>query len=96
MATATTSARAWRLAHLTPHVVHVTLHQVLIYKVTADDMAQVPSGRFEVSFSSTPQPLRAGDYLATTYPESSEVFLSRNAEQIYLSQIIRSQEEMCR
>lgn len=26
----------------------------------------------------------------------SQVFLSRNAEQIYLSQIIRSQEEMCR
>lgn len=25
-----------------------------------------------------------------------QVFLSRNAEQIYLSQIIRSQEEMCR
>eukprot|EP00439_Symbiodinium_sp_Y106_P036667 s1405_g4.t1 len=36
------------------------------------------------------------DYLATGYPEATEVFLSRNAEQIYLSQIIRSQDEMCR
>ncbi|CAK9057519.1 unnamed protein product, partial [Durusdinium trenchii] len=69
---------------------------VLIYKVTEEDMTQVPGGRFEVAFSSTPQPVRAGDYLATGYPESTEVFLSRNAEQIYLSQIIRSQDEMCR
>eukprot|EP00434_Breviolum_minutum_P000618 symbB.v1.2.000539.t2/scaffold19.1/size443072/3 len=69
---------------------------VLIYKVTEEDMLKVPGGKFQVAFSSTPQPVRAGDYLATGYPESTEVFLSRNAEQIYLSQIIRSQEEMCR
>lgn len=69
---------------------------VLIYKVTEEDMQNVPGGKFEVAFSSTPQPVRTGDYLATGYPESTEVFLSRNAEQIYLSQIVRSQEEMCR
>jgi len=69
---------------------------VRIYKVTDQDMLDVPGGKFQVDFSTTPQPVRAGDYLATGYPEATEVFLSRNAEQIYLSQIIRSQDEMCR
>ena len=36
-------------------------------------------------------------YFFVVYPpELCQVFLSRNAEQIYLSQIVRSQEEMCR
>eukprot|EP00931_Biecheleriopsis_adriatica_P074463 TRINITY_DN48514_c0_g1_i1.p1 TRINITY_DN48514_c0_g1~~TRINITY_DN48514_c0_g1_i1.p1 ORF type:complete len:1799 (-),score=442.55 TRINITY_DN48514_c0_g1_i1:199-5595(-) len=69
---------------------------VLIYKVTDEDMQLVPGGKFQVSFSTTPQPVRSGDYLATGYPESKEVYTSRNAEQIYLSQIVRTQEEMCR
>ena len=34
--------------------------------------------------------------IISTSRELCQVFLSRNAEQIYLSQIVRSQEEMCR
>ncbi|CAE7030185.1 unnamed protein product [Symbiodinium natans] len=67
-----------------------------VVNTKSTDMLDVPGGKFQVDFSSTPQPVRAGDYLATGYPEATEVFLSRNAEQIYLSQIIRSQDEMCR
>eukprot|EP00929_Paragymnodinium_shiwhaense_P031115 TRINITY_DN17512_c0_g1_i2.p1 TRINITY_DN17512_c0_g1~~TRINITY_DN17512_c0_g1_i2.p1 ORF type:complete len:1283 (+),score=216.98 TRINITY_DN17512_c0_g1_i2:110-3958(+) len=67
---------------------------VLIYRVTEDDMRLVPAGKFGVSFSSTPQPLQTGDYLVTRFPECDEVYMTRNAEQIYSSQVVRSQEEM--
>eukprot|EP00928_Gymnodinium_smaydae_P043333 TRINITY_DN29055_c0_g1_i1.p1 TRINITY_DN29055_c0_g1~~TRINITY_DN29055_c0_g1_i1.p1 ORF type:complete len:1765 (-),score=333.44 TRINITY_DN29055_c0_g1_i1:71-5365(-) len=69
--------------------------QVLIYRVTEEDMKAVPGGAFEVSFSTIPQPLKVGDYIVTGYPDAKEVYMSRNAEQIYSSQIVRSHEETC-
>jgi len=67
---------------------------LMIYRVTEEDMKHVPGSKFEVSFSTIPQPLQVGDYLVTVYPDCKEVYVSRNAEQIYSSQIIRSQDEM--
>jgi len=60
---------------------------VLVHKVTDKDMEYVPGGRFQVSFSNIPQPLKTGDYLAVEYPNhlnSGDVFLQRNAEQVYV------------
>eukprot|EP00927_Polykrikos_kofoidii_P023500 TRINITY_DN21638_c0_g1_i1.p1 TRINITY_DN21638_c0_g1~~TRINITY_DN21638_c0_g1_i1.p1 ORF type:complete len:1702 (-),score=242.33 TRINITY_DN21638_c0_g1_i1:568-5673(-) len=67
---------------------------VLIYRVTEEDMKFVPQGKFGVAFSTSPQPVQVGDYLVTGYPDSKEIYMSRNAGQIYSSQIVRSQEEM--
>lgn len=68
--------------------------EVLIYRVTDEDMKFMPSGKFEVAFSTIPQPIKVGDYIVTPLPDCSEVYMTRNAEQIYATQIVRSQEEM--
>lgn len=68
----------------------------LLYQVQEEDMRFVPEGQFHVSFSNVPQPLKVGDYIATGYPNTGngEVYLSRNATQVYLSKIVRTHEEM--
>jgi len=63
-----------------------TAGMVCIYQVTAEDMEFVPSGKFQVDFSNLPQPLRVGDYLVMNYPDGKDVYMCRNAEQVYLSQ----------
>lgn len=54
-----------------------------VYRVTEEDMEFVPGGKFQVSFSTVPQPLRVGDYLATSCSRAGDVYLSRNAMQVY-------------
>eukprot|EP00439_Symbiodinium_sp_Y106_P020793 s1920_g2.t1 len=54
--------------------------ELLLYQVGQKDMDFVPSGRFEVVFSSTPVSLKAGDFLVTSYPELSEIWVSRVAQ----------------
>merc|ERR1719436_70182 len=60
---------------------------VLLYKVTAEDMEFFPEGKFGASFSETPIPIKVGDHIATSFPNqgTGEVYLSRNAEHVYLS-----------
>lgn len=69
---------------------------VLIYRVTEKDMEFIPGGKFETTFSTIPQPVQPGDYLVTGYPEAKEIYMSRNATQIYETLIIRTQEDMRR
>lgn len=69
---------------------------VLIYQVNEDDMEFIPSGKFEVTFSPMPQPIQVGDFLVTGFPECSEVYMSRNAKQIYPLHAVRTQAEMQR
>ncbi|OLP92813.1 BPI fold-containing family C protein [Symbiodinium microadriaticum] len=74
--------------------------ELLLYQVGQKDMDFVPSGRFEVVFSSTPVSLKAGDFLVTSYPELSEIWVSKHSV-IYEDEGqhplgVRSQEEMCR
>eukprot|EP00434_Breviolum_minutum_P025798 symbB.v1.2.022805.t1/scaffold2064.1/size90802/3 len=64
-------------------------------------MMVVPTGKFQVTFSSSPVPLCAGDYLVTALPELSEIWVSKHSViyedggKLSTSYGARSQAEMC-
>jgi len=60
--------------------------ELMIYQVTEDDLKLVPSGLFQVPFSTVPQPLRVGYHLVTE-TDFQMIYVSRNAEQIYASEL---------
>ncbi|CAL1151645.1 unnamed protein product [Cladocopium goreaui] len=53
--------------------------ELLLYQVTEEDMTFVPTGKFEVAFSTSPVPLCSGDYLVTALPLLSEVWVSKHS-----------------
>lgn len=75
--------------------------ELLLYQVTEEDMTFVPTGKFEVAFSTSPVPLCSGDYLVTALPLLSEVWVSKHSViyedggKISKSHGARSQVEMC-
>eukprot|EP00435_Cladocopium_sp_Y103_P055651 s1061_g18.t1 len=75
--------------------------ELLLYQVTEEDMTFVPTGKFEVVFSTSPVPLCAGDYLVTALPLLSEVWVSKHSViyedggKLSKSHGARSQVEMC-